>query len=83
MKEVTFLVPRKSWRGCAECWRTGVPHNGKEAAFGGPCYIRFGWCDHKEVMGMRLWPDRRHKRVFKVRKDRAGRWVWVERRMVR
>jgi hypothetical protein len=73
--EVTKLVPRAAWKGCDKCWREGVGHNGRECAFGGPCYIRFAWCEHRNLFGMRLRPDGRTK--FKgVRKDSRGRWVW-------
>jgi len=73
--ELTRLVPRASWGGCNRCWQEGVAHNGKEAVFGGHCYIRFAYCEHKEVFGMRLRPDGR-TRFRSVRKDGQGRWVW-------
>lgn len=81
-KVVTKVVPRSSWPGCDRCWREGVPHNGGEAVFGGPCYIRFPWCDHREKIGFRLRPDRRTC-FHAVAKDRQGRWVWYGFRKVR
>lgn len=32
--------------GCDDCWRNAVPHNGEEAALGGPCYLRVDACEH-------------------------------------
>lgn len=75
ISEVTKLVPRSAWKGCDKCWREGVAHNGREAAFGGPCYIRFAYCEERQLFGMRLRPDRRTK-FTGVRKDGQGRWVW-------
>lgn len=75
-EEVTKRVPRSAWKGCDKCWREGLAHNGKEAAFGGPCYIRFAYCEERQVFGMRLRPDARTR--FKgVRKVGRGRWVWT------
>ncbi len=73
--EVIKVVPRAAWKGCDKCWREGVAHNGREAAFGGPCYIRFAYCEERQVFGLRLRPDGR-TRWKGVRKDSQGRWVW-------
>lgn len=78
----TKLVPRRSWDGCDKCWKDGVSHNGPQAVFGGPCYIRFAYCDHREEAGMRLRPERRSKFIG-VKKDKLGRWIWVGYRKAR
>lgn len=72
---VTELVRRSSWEGCDKCWKEGVAHNGGEAVFGGPCYIRLAWCDHNERCGFRLRPDARTC-LKSVTKDGRGRWIW-------
>lgn len=81
-REITKVVPRSAWSGCNKCWKEGLAHNGPEAVFGGPCYIRFPYCDHLEKVGFRLRPDRR-KKFIGVRKDAQGRWVWFGYRKVR
>lgn len=72
---VRSLVPRASWAGCDRCWKEGVAHNGHECAFGGPCYIRLAYCEHRHELGFRLRPDRRSCFRF-VTKDKLGRWIW-------
>lgn len=44
------LVPRR-FNVCDACWAGAVPHNGTEAAFGGPCYLRVSGCDHEGGTG--------------------------------
>ena len=40
----------------AEVWDAAVPHNGKKAIFGGPCYLRVAYDAANNLMGERLWP---------------------------
>jgi hypothetical protein len=72
---VTQLAPREDFPGCDQCWKDGVAHNGPEAVFGGPCYIRLAYCEHLRKLGFRMRPDRRTC-LKSVTKDRRGRWIW-------
>ena len=66
---------RESFEGCDQCWKEGVAHNGDEAVFGGPCYIRLAYCEHLQKLGFRLRPDGRTC-LKSVTKDGGGRWIW-------
>jgi hypothetical protein len=79
-------VPRSSWKGCRACWRQGLIHNGAQAVLGGPCYIRFGYCEHYRIDGLlvgvggfRLRPSKKLQAQGYTRAahDRAGRFVWL------
>lgn len=46
--------PVASTGACPRCWSEAVPHNGDDAAFGEPPYLRVAYCEHRDLLGDRI-----------------------------